>query len=495
MASTDKTVREWLEEITSEVTRKQLTSGNTLHFVPINMKALEVSLGDAKLAFTKANEEELQAALAEAEKGKEDAGAGAGAFAQMGSTLSGITKITDLISFADLRNKLASFIQRTHPTSVIQSGGKFYNSKNEELTGANIIANTPATVYEGSKSSENVIGVLYPSYRSTQENLFKQFINKEISKFINTNIYKDPKYKGAFDVGHIIGNSVLGKTAVSERLTSVINRIQGILDTETQWSSQVQQLEQIQGKIRTILNELKEKSTYGPKIEATLTQDTRSALLSVGALIVIVQERRENQVEYGSLIEGAAGRKLTELLSLLGFSDSLAEIAEQRIYESLKDGIITTKGKLRQKKITTNPAKRSPASTTQARVKMNTSIKSKPLPALKAGLNDTTTSLQNLLNQKLVETVKQNMGSGNRRDILNLRTGRFAESVQAQRVSQSRRGMISVFYSYMRNPYATFSSGGQQERPTSRDPKLLISRSIRQIAAELMITNLRSINT
>lgn len=104
-------------------------------------------------------------------------------------------------------------------------------------------------------------------------------------------------------------------------------------------------------------------------------------------------------------------------------------------------------------------------------------------------------SLQLLLNARLVQTVKQNMGNGGRRDILNLRTGRFAESVQAQRVSQSRRGMISVFYSYMRNPYATFSAGGEQSRPSSRDPKLLISKSIRQIAAELMITNLRSIDS
>jgi len=103
-------------------------------------------------------------------------------------------------------------------------------------------------------------------------------------------------------------------------------------------------------------------------------------------------------------------------------------------------------------------------------------------------------SLQNLLNQKLIETVKQNMGTGNDRNVLNLRTGRFAESVRVDRLSESKLGAITAFYSYMRNPYATFSSGGQQSRPSSRDPKLLISKSIRQVAAELMITNLRSVN-
>jgi hypothetical protein len=80
------------------------------------------------------------------------------------------------------------------------------------------------------------------------------------------------------------------------------------------------------------------------------------------------------------------------------------------------------------------------------------------------------------------------MGTGSRRDILNLRTGRFAESAKVERMTQSREGMITAFYSYMRNPYGTFSDGGRQESPKSRDPKLLISKSIRQIA-ELQVRN------
>jgi len=85
------------------------------------------------------------------------------------------------------------------------------------------------------------------------------------------------------------------------------------------------------------------------------------------------------------------------------------------------------------------------------------------------------------------------MGTGTRRDVLNLRSGRFAESVRVERLTQSRNGMISAFYNYMRNPYATFSAGGKQELPRSRDPKLLISRSIRQVAEQAKITRLRAI--
>ena len=102
--------------------------------------------------------------------------------------------------------------------------------------------------------------------------------------------------------------------------------------------------------------------------------------------------------------------------------------------------------------------------------------------------------LQNLINQSLVERVKANMGRGERRDVLNLRTGRFAESVKVTRMTQSREGMITAFYSYMKNPYATFSQGGRQSSPTSRDPKLLIARSIREIAAAQVANRLRSVS-
>lgn len=103
------------------------------------------------------------------------------------------------------------------------------------------------------------------------------------------------------------------------------------------------------------------------------------------------------------------------------------------------------------------------------------------------------TSLQSLLDASLVQQVKQNMGSGNSRNILNLRSGRFAESVKVERLSESRTGMITAFYTYMKNPYATFSEGGRQQNPKTRDPKLLISKSIREIAAMQVANRMRAV--
>jgi hypothetical protein len=86
------------------------------------------------------------------------------------------------------------------------------------------------------------------------------------------------------------------------------------------------------------------------------------------------------------------------------------------------------------------------------------------------------------------------MGDGSRRNILNYRTGRFAGSVKVESLSESRAGMITAFYSYMKNPYATFSQGGRQQNPKTRDPKLLISKSIREIAGQQVANKLRAVS-
>ena len=86
------------------------------------------------------------------------------------------------------------------------------------------------------------------------------------------------------------------------------------------------------------------------------------------------------------------------------------------------------------------------------------------------------------------------MGTGYDKKVLNYRSGRLADSASIERVSQSRAGMVSVFYNYMRNPYGTFSTGGAQQDPTSRDPKLLISKSIREIGASIVGNRMRALS-
>ena len=116
------------------------------------------------------------------------------------------------------------------------------------------------------------------------------------------------------------------------------------------------------------------------------------------------------------------------------------------------------------------------------------------MPTRPADMATSYTNLQLILERSIRDAVQSNMGTGNDKKVLNYRSGRFADSVKIEKLSQSRAGMITVFYSYMKNPYGTFSNGGVQQYPKSRDPKLLIAKSIREIAAKEAYNNLRSVN-
>lgn len=88
-------------------------------------------------------------------------------------------------------------------------------------------------------------------------------------------------------------------------------------------------------------------------------------------------------------------------------------------------------------------------------------------------------NMQNLipmLNQKLPELVKSNMGKNG---ALHNRTGRFAESVEVLSISGDG---LNVGFTYQADPYAVFESQGR------RDPRSLIDISIRQAAAGIMST-------
>jgi len=89
-----------------------------------------------------------------------------------------------------------------------------------------------------------------------------------------------------------------------------------------------------------------------------------------------------------------------------------------------------------------------------------------------------------MINKELPDTVRKNMQA----PALVNRSGRFAESVKVTEVAQTTKGFPSVGYTYQRNPYQVFETGsrGAWSSP-ERDPRKLIDKSIREIAAEMAI--------
>lgn len=90
--------------------------------------------------------------------------------------------------------------------------------------------------------------------------------------------------------------------------------------------------------------------------------------------------------------------------------------------------------------------------------------------------------LQNILNLNLHDQIKANMGKGSSTQILNYRTGRFAESAKVLSVNPSSTRTVDIYFTFMRNPYDVFMPGGRLYKP-GRDPRRIIGRSIRQLVS------------
>lgn len=82
-----------------------------------------------------------------------------------------------------------------------------------------------------------------------------------------------------------------------------------------------------------------------------------------------------------------------------------------------------------------------------------------------------------LINKELPAAVEGNMGAPS----LTNQTGRFASSVRATDMSMTPQGFPSIGYTYQRDPYGVF------EQDSDYDPRKLIDRSMREIAAQFAI--------
>lgn len=167
-------------------------------------------------------------------------------------------------------------------------------------------------------------------------------------------------------------------------------------------------------------------------------------------------------------------------------SDSLAEVRRKKQlkkivapFEKIKGAVITledtkVKGNRSSSSLkVTGKATRSKKGTTK-RVQRRSAPKAKPK---EAQFNQA--ALLALFNARLPTAILNNMGD----PALNNRTGRFAASVRVIDILQTPKGFPSIGYTYRKSPYATFEQGGKQGS-IELDPRRLIDRTIREIAAE-----------
>jgi hypothetical protein len=300
------------------------------------------------------------------------------------------------------------------------------------------------------------------------------------------------QYLSKLDLGHLFKKKILGgDTPLGKRLEKSFS-YRG-LSPEAKGIVQhyIDELDKAHGSVDYIF--------HNQAAEGSLTKTSKK----VGFVVLTVQYYKENNRL--AVIEGRIKRNILKefdkMVATLPGSNTIIEDISEKIINGVTVALGGKAKPLKQHSpvkgsvpiVIKQKVKISNQSVTGASKTKKTSTTKTKLPIIETSTSYSLSSLQNMLDAHLQDVISANMGDGSRTDILNYRTGRFAASVKVERLSESREGMITAFYSYMKNPYATFSDGGRQSRPKSRDPKLLISKSIKEIAAEKVANRMRTV--
>lgn len=347
-----------------------------------------------------------------------------------------------------------------------------------------------AVVYN---QSGDIIGILAPSFSAAGTAIIKEFFNKKIKQYLED---YSKKYNSqtttemAFDLGHIVDrfDSRMATTPLVEKTRSILKEVNDIL-RDPNFVGNRATLNSYTAGIYALYNKLKDRSSYAPAVQFNIDKDFQPVLLQLEANIVIVQDRYENQRIYADQLEKPLADYIINEATRFNFSRNLVEEISYRVKAGLEGiKIVPTKSKAKS----SEPSRKTKTFSGGLTVGKSSAPKISNIKAIPASSVNITLLLESI-NRNLQEQIKKNMGKGDRKDVLNYRTGRFAQSVKIERMSESRQGRITAFYSYMKNPYATFSRGGRQERPYTRDPKLLISKSIRELAGQQVANRMRAV--
>lgn len=175
-------------------------------------------------------------------------------------------------------------------------------------------------------------------------------------------------------------------------------------------------------------------------------------------------------------------------------SDSRLDIDKKRIIKSFQDSVAGNK-KVKKKKTANTKINKSKGSQKKSygkthkkgqQIVAGVGLKMQGYKAKESEpRQETQLRLQALLNAKLPAEVRKNMGAPR----LENRSGRFASSVEVTEISKTKQGFPSIGYTYRKNPYQIFEQGAGRPPWSSkdRDPRTLIDKSIRELAAEIIV--------
>ena len=280
--------------------------------------------------------------------------------------------------------------------------------------------------------------------------------------------------KSFLDIGHEGGSSVS-----AQRLASVTNTINRFAVTTGSGGKADAALTQAIKEALASLEWSIEKNDDGPPIDIVrvkfeskefnrnnkdevlhLNKTITNMVESIGVEFAEVEgsdssiSKRQKIIlkQFEATLKGKKGVKLT------GFDTAIVASYKGLIGKKPKSGKASTSSSLGSKG----------SKTTRRKKAANKGVSSSPLAMIV------------MLNKKLPDTVRKNMTSPR----LQNRTGRFAQSVKITDIMMTPQGFPSIGYTYQRDPYQVFEDGSSGNWSNEyRDPRKLIDKSIRELAA------------
>lgn len=378
------------------------------------------------------------------------------------------------------RNTLYVNIRNKFSNTIILTPNSFSVNGRKDVSLADLMSKfTPALVFTNNNSKDNLVGVLFNSYQAAGASL----LTSDISKFINDQlkglvsdldlayIFRSPQEENKLKNFLGIFNSI-SKNTISSSEVNIPNDKSGVLQSQIMVESLLKDY---------AVYEERELGTYS----IAISKEVSNFVTSIRANIIILHDTK-------------AKAKVREVVESKGFISTIAKllpnvkVAKSTFIEDIKSKIKNIFLGRPDKASKGTQKTSSKITGTKASLKFSAEkgLQSELIipPGFRSLVN-----LQNLINANLAEAIKDNMGTGDSKDILNYRTGRLANSFKVTGVSQDREGALTAFFTYMKYPYATFSKGGLQEDPRSRDPILLGNNAIRDIAMNIIHERLRAI--
>ena len=343
---------------------------------------------------------------------------------------------------------------------------------------------------------ESIYGKIYDTYRPHLKTCFgniqdylreQEFTNPETgrkkSKALRTKTGKVREAPGReIQLGHVEGKSVI-ESFIRDAFESVLN--DESIFTETGDALKEDDIKRMMSELGIDINIIKDAKidTYTVELEAAV--DNRSG----GQML------KENKRELQNQIKRAVD-KLGGIENLSG-----SDTPKQKAIKKTRKEILEPFKKLSNVKVSAKNLKindKSSSAENKASTKAIKASKSKKRAGKKAlppvlrrkraaqrpSAARQPLELLGLLNARLPETVRKNM----QEPALVNRTGTFADSVKVTEIQKTPQGFPSIGYTYKRDPYEIFEAGsGNPRASVERDPRILIDRSIREVAAQFAI--------